>query len=45
MLDIVIILDNKLNNYSIYKEMGFWGWEVAMANSLLSFIWVGYLFI
>ena len=45
MLDIVKIWDDKLNNNSIKKEMGFWGWEVAIANSLLSTIWVDYLFI
>ena len=45
MVDIVIIWDNKLNNNSIKKGMGFWIWEVAIANSLLSILWVDYLFI
>ena len=45
MVDTVIIWDNKLNNNSIKKGMGFWIWEVAIANSLLSILWVDYLFI
>jgi hypothetical protein len=38
MVDIVIIWDNKLNNNSIKKGMGFWVLEVAIANLLLSAI-------
>jgi hypothetical protein len=45
MVDTVIIWDNKLNNNSIKKGMGFWIWEVAIANSILSILWVDYLFI